>query len=435
MIQRPAISETLSGRARLGIYCPGAGTGGPWRYVHSILAGIDLDEFDVRLFCDLPSDYNPRADVRVIPRSADYALSNGPTSAQPPAARSAGRSLKLLVPGSVRLWSGFSREARRLARLFARHPVDLLHTQNAGCEESPVAARVAGIQSVLGTFHVDSTYDLSRERSGFRHRLLEIVSNRCLDAAIAVSRATKADWVRRSHLPARRVVTIHNGIDADKFQRRANRSAARRQLGLPDDGLIVGGVGRLDEAKGFTHLIDAVARLAPRYPRLLLVLAGTGPLRDELVEQASRLGIGGRVRFLGFVNDVQPVFDALDVFALSSLCEALPYALLEAMATELPVVGTRVGGVPEVIGEGETGFVVPSQNAEAVAGALTPILDSSDLRQRMGKAGRDRVVRHFHERDMVRRTLDLYRDLLGSSGTSRRPCNKYAPLIPLARGN
>jgi glycosyltransferase involved in cell wall biosynthesis len=414
------MSDSLSGRACLGIYCTGAGTGGPWRYVHSLLAGIDSDEFEVRLFCDLPGAYEPRPEVNVISLRGDCTRSDGSTQGEPPSARSAGRSLKSLVPGSVRLWSGFSREVRRLAGIFSRHPVDLLHTQNTGCEESPVAARVAGIQGVLGTFHVDSTYDLRRERGGFRHRLLEVVSNRCLDAAIAVSRATKYDWVRRTHLPARRVVTIHNGIDPDKFTRRAGRAAARRQLGLPDDGsLIIGGVGRLDEAKGFSYLIDAVAQLAPRYPRLLLVLAGTGPLHTDLVEQASRLGITDRVRFMGFVNDVQPVFDALDVFALSSLCEALPYALLEAMATELPVIGTSVGGVPEVISVGETGFIVPPRNADALARALTPLLDSPELRERMGKAGRQRVLRHFQECDMVRRTLELYRDLLGSSGMRR----------------
>src|SRR5207302_1086565 len=129
-------------------------------------------------------------------------------------------------------------------------------------------------------------------------------------------------------------------------------------------------------------------------------IAGTGPLRESLEQQGARLGLGGEARFLGFQPDVQLCLDALDVFAMPSRCEALPYALLEAIATELPAVGTAVGGVPEVIVPGETGFLVPSRNTQALAAALRPLLESADLRRRFGKAGRERVVQHFNEREM-----------------------------------
>src|SRR5204863_5569267 len=114
--------------------------------------------------------------------------------------------------------------------------------------------------------------------------------------------------------------------------RRSGVAEARRRLGWPDtDSLVIGGVGRLDQAKGFGYLLEAVALLAQAYPHLTVALAGQGPLRQTLVEQASRLGISERVRLLGYCADVQQVYDALDVFVLPSLCEALPYALLEAM--------------------------------------------------------------------------------------------------------
>ncbi len=405
-------------KPKLGIYCPGAGTGGPWRYAHSVLAALDPDEFDAAVFCDLPGRYDPRPWVNVVRLGGPVGFAGGATAAAPAPAGEAAAAprrrggLGRFVPPAARLWAGFAKESRRLARLLREHPVDLFHTQNTGFEESPVAARLAGCRRVLGTFHVDSTYDLHRERSGPAHRVLEAVSNRCLDAGIAVARATKADWVRRTHVPADRVVVIHNGIDPDKFRRRQSREAARAALGLPADALVVGGLGRLDEAKGFTYLIAAAARLAPEFPTLTVAVAGDGPLRKELEAEAARLGAAARVRFLGFQSDVQRVLDALDVFALPSLCEALPYALLEAMAAELPAVGAAVGGVPEVIVEGGTGFVVPPRDPDRLAAALRALLGSADLRGRMGAAGRDRVVRDFQERDMVRKTIGVYRAAL-----------------------
>src|SRR5207302_1076806 len=121
------------------------------------------------------------------------------------------------------------------------------------------------------------------------HRLLEMVSNRCLDTAIAVSQATRRDWGRRTHLPADRVVTIHNGIDPQTFRRRQSREGARKKLGLPVDGLVIGGLGRLEEAKGFTYLLQAAARLRPEFPTVTVAIAGTGPLQKSLEHQAAQL--------------------------------------------------------------------------------------------------------------------------------------------------
>lgn len=393
-------------RIRLGMYCPGTGTGGPWRYAHSVLAALDPAEFDVTLFSDL-TEYLPQPWVKAVSLAAAVEPALAVAAGSPAPVRRS--PLARLAPPVVRRWAGFGREARRLARVIRRHPVDVFHTQNTGCEESPVAARLAGVPRVIGTFHVDTTYDLHRERSGPSHRLMEVVSNQCLDVGIAVSHETGRDWVRRTRLPASRLTTIHNGIDPDHFRRRQSRAEARSQLGLPTDALIVGGLGRLDEAKGFEFLVTAAAELRAEFPRLVVAIAGSGPQREYLEAEAERRGVADRVRFLGFQADVQPVLDALDVFAMPSRCEALPYALLEAMATELPAVAAAVGGIPEVIVPGETGFVVPPRDASALAAALRKLLTDEALRTRTGVAGRERVVRHFHERDMVRKTIELYR--------------------------
>ena len=410
--------ESNPRRPRIGIYDPSHGKTGPSRYVESILGGLDPEEFEVVIFGDPGGPFGSRLGLHVEPVAAD-----GPPVSGTPGGRAGPGGLgrvargrwRHLTPGLVRLWGGFGRESNRLARSFRRRPVDLLHTNNTGCEESPVAARLAGIPRVLGTFHVDSKYDLAGTRSGLGHRALECLSNRCLHRAIAVSESTKEDWVRRTRLPPDRVVTIFNGVDPDAFRRRIGADEARARLGLPGDGaLLIGGVGRLDEAKGFADLIEAVALLAGDHPGLVLAIAGDGPLRPSLEAKARALGMADRVRFLGFQQDVRTVLEALDVFVLSSICEAIGYALLEAMAMGLPAVGTRVGGVPEVIVDGVTGSLVASRDPQALAASLRPMLASPELRGRMGRSGRGRIIGHFNERETVRRTIEVYRRELGS---------------------
>jgi glycosyltransferase involved in cell wall biosynthesis len=417
--------RTQARRHRIGMYSPGIGVGGPWRYVHSLLRGIDLDEFEVVVFSDLTERYEPRPEVRVAPLgSADAAPGASPESA-------AATGWRLPLPRPVRVWSGFARTTARLARLIRPWNLDLFHTNNTGCEESPVAAKLAGVPRVVGTFQVDPSYDLHGERSGPTHRLLERLSNGCLDMAIAISRATKAAWVERTRIPARRVRTIYHGIDPHKFGRRRPRAEARKALGLPPEGRVyLGGVGRLDEAKGFTYLIDAVATLATKRDDLCLVIAGEGPLAPELTAQAKRLGVADRVHLVGFRTDVQEVLDALDIFVMPSVCEAFGFALAEAMATELPAVGSAVGGIPEVMAHNRTGIVVPPRDPAALAKALDALISSPELAEQFGRAGRERVLTRFRESDMVDRTIATYRDLLQPRQAARRFSRVMSAMAP-----
>jgi glycosyltransferase involved in cell wall biosynthesis len=402
--------------SRIGIYEPSSGPSGPSRYIESILAAIDPEEFQVTLFCRTGGPYAPRPGValeEVMPQIR-------PRSTQPATRAPFKRSWRAAVtPAWLKLWSGFGQETLRLAAGFRRRPVDLLHTNNAGCEESAVAARLAGVPRVLGTFHIDSRVDVSHQRDGLRYRTLEFVSNQCLHAAIAVSDATGREWIRRTRIAPRRVVTIRNGINPGNRSAASDQTAARQKLGLPTgDALIVGGVGRLDAVKGFDILLSAAASLAAEYPNLYIALAGDGPLRQTLEAQAARLGIANRVRFLGFRQNVSDVYQALDIFAMPSRCEALPYALLEAMTNQLPSVASNVGGIPEVIVHGETGLLTSVDDHHALATALKQLLDNPPLRQQMGRAARHRVIHHFSEREMVARTIDLYRRLLNGARTT-----------------
>ena len=405
-------------RVRIGFFCPGNGTGGPWRYVRSILDSIDQTAFQVTLFADLPKTHPLRDQFRVVDLGGAVAMPGGASSLsakieQTPAGQSEIRPVMRLP---FRLWAGFAKECVRLAKIFRQNPVDILHTQNTGCEESPVAAKLAGIKTVIGTCHVDSTYDLDRSRSGAGHRILEVVSNRLLDLAIAVSAATRSNWIARSNIPGRRVIVVHNGINPDAVRRKSDRTEARQRLGIPVESVVVGGVGRLEAAKGFSDLIRAAALLQPANPRLCVVIAGAGPDLESLKSQANELGVSGIVRFLGFQADVQLVFDSLDVFCMPSLCEALPFALLEAMASGLPAVATTAGGIPEVILHGCTGFLVRPREPAVIAKKLQVLISDPLLRKQLGENGRQRVRHDFTEKNMTQRTIESYESFPSKRG-------------------
>jgi glycosyltransferase involved in cell wall biosynthesis len=314
------------------------------------------------------------------------------------------------MPQTVKHAAGFLRDAQRLAHFFRAHPVDLLHFQVVSNSKAAVAARRAGIPRLLATYHLDP------KRARLHQWLPEVLTTRALDHGIAVSENTRAAWAARPGMRADQLSMIPNGVDVDRSQRRSDRQVARAAQGLGRDSSPVAAVvARLEPQKGHRHLIDAVAELVCDFPRFMLLLAGDGTLRSDLEAQARGRGIGENVRFLGHCSDVQGVLEAADVFVLPSLWEAMPFALLEAMAGGLPVVATGVAGVPELVADGRTGYLVPPADAPALAAALRRVLASPDAGVAMGEAGRARVERHFALHLMLDKTQDTYRRLLHAS--------------------
>lgn len=411
----------------VGIYDVSRRPSGLSRYVESLLKGIDRSRYEVILFCREGGPYRrdgsfqtvfvcDRKDETIESNNSPGAFCQGDTKAHRPAVSVPGpRQLWRHVPAPVKLWAGFLRDARRLSVIIRRHPVSIFHAILVGRDASTVAARLAGVPNVVGTLQIDTTESLPR------HWPLEFATNRALDRAIAVSESTRLDWIRRSRLRERDVITIPNSIDPSRFRRRTSQGEARHRLGLPAGNYpIVCGVGRLHPQKRFSDLVEAIFLLSKTRPDVMLVLAGEGPLRAELEQLAEERGIAMRVHFTGLLDDVQPVYDAADIFALSSRWEGLPFVLLEAMAAGLPAVATRVSGVPEVVSHGETGLLIPPESPGALATALGTLLDSPPLRRSMGSAGALRVSQQYNEREMLRRTIDIYEELLANGGNRAR---------------
>jgi glycosyltransferase involved in cell wall biosynthesis len=211
---------------------------------------------------------------------------------------------------------------------------------------------------------------------------------------------------------AEKCVLIENAIDTDEFRRRTTVSEARQRLGLPPEQMLVGGVGRLSAEKGFDVLIRAADRLASAGHDLGLVIVGEGDEEPRLQEQIRKLKRTDRFRLLGYRSDVAAIYEALDVFALSSYREGLPNVLLEAMALEVPVVATRIAGIPRLIREEDNGLLIDAGDVEGLAGALNRLLNDASSRSRLGRAARRTIEEQYSFRERMAKIAALYDRLL-----------------------
>lgn len=393
------------------------------RCVESLIRGLVKSEFETVLFC---RETNPYADqpVRLVTDAGKPARAGDGEEAGASAQfmhRTTRGAWRRLGPGTAKRWAGFASRCRHLARIFRREPVDLFHAQLVNHEPAVVAARMADVRRVLGTFQIDT------RRSRISDWPLDVATNHALHQPLAASERTGIEWARRTLLRKEHIVTLPNCVDPDLFCRQRIPADARRQLGLPVTGYVIAAVGRLAEQKGFAHLIVALPALIRRRSDITVALAGDGELRQSLINQAKQLGLENHVRFLGFQADVRLVLEAADVFALPSLWEAMPFSLLEAMSVGLPCVATSVAGVPEVVLDGETGLLVEAGDTYAFGRALDQLLANVERSRLMGCLGRERIKRYFDERMIIARTLDLYREHLSASASSAA-----SPLVPAA---
>jgi len=234
------------------------------------------------------------------------------------------------------------------------------------------------------------------------------------DCTIAVSEAVRKVEIQTGGTSPERVVTIHNGVNADLFRpkEKAEAARAREELKIPEGALVMGAVGRLHPAKGYSDLLKALVSVRNQFPGVILLIVGEGELHQELEARSQALGLGGCVIFTGSRVDVADILPAIDLLVLSSWWEGLPNSLLEGMAGELPVVATRVGGIPEVVDDGESGLLVEPRNPMALADACVELLRDPRLREEMGRRGRRRVEERFTVESCVGQTERLYDSLL-----------------------
>lgn len=237
------------------------------------------------------------------------------------------------------------------------------------------------------------------------------------DRVICVSESVRRHVLERERLPRDRVTVIHNGIPLPPKVPAADVVALRGKLNIDADGPVVGMVANMNRrVKGVHYFLESAAEILAHRPDSQFLVVGGGRELEHHRRRAEELGLSDAMCFTGFQENVAPLYELMDVSVLTSLSEGLSITLLESMGHELPVVVTRVGGNPEVVIDGTTGYLVPPRDAHALAGKVLHLLDDPELRTRMGLAARERVERDFSVHRTARDYAELFRGIGGAMG-------------------
>jgi L-malate glycosyltransferase len=245
-----------------------------------------------------------------------------------------------------------------------------------------------------------------------KRRLINPLLTRGCGRVYSVSAALRESMIGEGFHPLG-IAVIHNGIDPGRPPTQTDRRAARYHLGIWGDTVVVGTVARLDPVKNIAALIEAFAAMRTWVPRSVLVIVGDGPDRAMLETCAQQAGVADAVRFLGNRTDVRRLLPAFDVYANTSISEGVSLTILEAMATALPVIATRVGGTPEVVENGITGLLVPARDPKRLTASLIELACAPDLRRAIGAAARERIEERFTIERMVEQYAAVYSGLAG----------------------
>ncbi len=242
------------------------------------------------------------------------------------------------------------------------------------------------------------------------------------DRLVAVGPEVRDDLVALGVAPPEKFSVIRLGIDLESRVLTVDRRAEFRHLfGIPEDRFVVGWIGRMTAIKRVPDILAAFKALRDRGVEATLCLVGDGPDRDAIEQLASDLGIVRDVLLVGYQRDVAPYYAFFDALLLPSANEGTPVVAIEALAAERPVVASRVGGVPDVVDDGESGFLVEVGDIEALADRLEQLARDPELRARLGRTGRKRVVPRYRVERLVDDVDELYRELLTARGLALPP--------------
>jgi glycosyltransferase involved in cell wall biosynthesis len=309
----------------------------------------------------------------------------------------------------------------QLARLIRRERPHILHTHTAKAGTvGRVAALLAGSRRppiVVHTFHGHVLRGYFGPLRSFFFRLLERWLAAGTTALVAVSPQVRDDLVSLGVARRDRFVVVRLGIELDQrvAPEQDGRSESRRYLGIPGDRFAVGWIGRMTAVKRTDDVLVAFKRLRDEGIEAVLCMVGDGPDRPQLEQRAHELGVIRETLFLGYQRDVAPLYSAFDALVLPSSNEGTPVSAIEALAAGKPVVATRVGGVPDVVRDGEDGFLVDTGDTEGLADRLAQLARDPALRRRMGDEGRTRVLPRYAVDRLVDDIDQLYRSLLAAA--------------------
>ncbi len=298
----------------------------------------------------------------------------------------------------------------RLGKFWREVGVDLVHAHQYTPFFYAACARFLRHRPpILFTEHGRWYPDYPRRRRIVFNRLML----RSRDRVVAVGEAVRQALVRNEGLPGHRIQVIYNGVDVERFQRRTDqRIAVRQSLHLAEEDFVIVQVARLDYLKDHITALRTIERLVRRVPRAKWLIVGEGPKREMIEAEIAVRHLEDAVRMLGLREDVPELLWAADVAALTSISEGIPVTLIEAMAAGLPVVATKVGGVPEIVVPGQTGTLTAPGDDAALADALAQLAEDAQLRRQWGEAGHRRAAEVFSQRLMHEQYADCFDQML-----------------------
>ena len=306
----------------------------------------------------------------------------------------------------------------KLYRLIRRERPQIVHTHTATAGLlGRLAAKLAGVPIILHTFHghvLRGYFSPLRSKAlVWMERLLACLSDR----VVTVSEGQRRELAGYGIAPLEKIAVVPLGFELEALLAcESHRGELHRELGLSDDDKLIGIVARLVPIKNHHLFLQAAELVAEAVPQARFLVVGDGELREELEAYASDLRLDGRVFFTGWRRDLPCLYADLDVVALTSINEGTPVSIIEAMAAGVPVVATAVGGVPDVVVNGETGYLVKAGDVKGLAEAITELLRNSEKARGMGRKGREAVYPKFAAQTLIANVEQLYSDLLRHEG-------------------
>ena len=303
-----------------------------------------------------------------------------------------------------------------LWRLLIREKPSMVHTHTSKAGIlGRLAAKLAGVPIIIHRPHGHVFYGHFGPLVSKCFLLTERVMARITDRMVALTEAERNDHIALSVFGPEKIATIHSGVDVDQFMNvQVNIAEKKRTLGLNSKGLVVGTVGWLLPIKGPMHLLKAMSNVWESHPKTTLIFVGKGDLEIGLKEEVRRMGVSDKVVFLGWRDDIPEIMQVLDVFVLPSLNEGMGRVLVEAMAAGKPVVASRVGGILDLVKEGQNGFLAEPGDEKGLAIAIKKLLEDKKMRDEMGKRGRE-IAQDFSVEKMIEKVDVLYEALLNDT--------------------
>jgi len=363
-----------------------SGTGGAEKILYELVTRIDRSRFDCRVV------------VMKKPGTMAERMTGSGVEVM---------SLGLPKDTSIKYILELPSAGTRLYRELKRWKPDILHCWLFQANMlGRVVGKITGVPTIISGLRVTEMekniqYPIDRLTSGMT------------DLYLAVCEAVADHYRKNLSVIGKKMRVIRNGIDPTPY-REQDRGRQRKELGLSENEIALGAMGRLHRQKGFDLLINAMAKVQETHPKAVLLIAGEGPQRGDLEKMAAPSG--DRVRLVG-EQKAEEFLAALDIFVLPSRWEGMPNAVLEAMASGLPVVASRVGGTPEIVSESnarteaESGILVPPDDIDALAGALNELISSPERREKIGESARSRAEKLFSVKKMVEEYEALYEEL------------------------